>query len=37
MNVLIQTATIGVLLAPATVLVMMTAGLFNLVDRAIQR
>ena len=36
-NVLIQTATIGVLLAPATVLVMLTAGLFNLVERMTQR
>jgi hypothetical protein len=37
LSVLVQTATIGVLLAPATVLVMLTAGLFNLVERATKR
>ena len=36
-SVLAQTATMGVLLAPATVLVMLTAGLFNLVERVSQR
>jgi hypothetical protein len=36
-SVLAQTATMGVLLAPATVLVMLTAGLFNLVERVTQR
>jgi len=32
-NVLVQITAIGVVLAPATVLVLLTAGLFNLVER----
>ena len=36
-SVLLQTTAIGVVLAPATVLVMFTAGLFNLVERVGER
>ena len=36
-SVLLQTAAIGVVLAPATVLVMLTAGLFKLVERVSER
>jgi len=36
-SVLLQTTAIGVVLAPATVLVMLTAGLFKLVERVGER
>ncbi|MED5328560.1 MAG: DUF1353 domain-containing protein, partial [Actinomycetota bacterium] len=36
-SVLLQTTAIGVVLAPATVLVMLTAGLFKLVERVCEK
>jgi len=35
--VLVQIAAIGVVLAPATLLVLLTAGLFNLVERVTEQ
>jgi len=37
LNVLVQIAAIGVVLAPATLLVLLTAGLFNLIERVTEQ